>query len=451
MAKLSTIYTCSNCDAQYPKWVGRCSQCGKFGTIATEGQLVSKPSSKGSSATSSQPATTVNLGSLKSVSVPKFSSGYMEVDRVLGGGIAQGGVALITGEPGVGKSTLLLALAGHLGKNVLYVSGEESAEQISGRLQRLGLVGDDIAFTTASEVGSLVQVINHQQPKFVVLDSLQTMISNEAEGAAGSPGQVRAVLASLIEAAKQNKSAIFVIGHVTKEGVAAGPKAVEHLVDVVLQLEGNPNQGLRILRASKNRFGPTDEVGVFQMMDKGLAEVKNPSELFLAERHQGAGSCITAVLEGSRSLLIEVQALVAHSRLAYPKRATTGFDANRLGVLLAVLGERAGVKLNYSDVYINLAGGFRNREPALDLAVMAAVASAALKKPLPHDLVVFGEVGLGGEVRPVMAAEKRLQESGRLGFRQALIPNLGSGIKIPSNMELIPVRAVAEAIDWLRH
>lgn len=450
MAKLSTVYTCSNCDAQYPKWVGRCSQCGKFGTVGTEGVVMQKPSAK-QNFEQAAPAATVNLGSLKSVSVSKFSSGYAEVDRVLGGGIAQGGVTLITGEPGVGKSTLLLALVGRLGKNVLYVSGEESAEQISGRLQRLGLTGDDISFTTASEVGSLVQVINHQQPKFVVVDSLQTMISAQAEGVAGSPGQVRAVLASLIEAAKQNKSAIFVIGHVTKDGVAAGPKAVEHLVDVVLQLEGNPNQGLRILRASKNRFGSTDEVGVFQMAEHGLVEVKNPSELFLAERHQGAGSCITAVLEGSRSLLIEVQALVAHSRLAYPKRATTGFDTNRLSVLLAVLGERAGVKLNYSDVYINLAGGFRNREPALDLAVIAAVASAALKKTLPHDLVVFGEVGLGGEVRPVLAAEKRLQESARLGFRQALIPNLGTGIKTPSGMELIPVRAVVEAIDWLRY
>lgn len=450
MPKLSTVYTCSHCDAQYPKWVGRCSQCGKFGTVGTEGITMQKPSSKLNSVQTT-PATTVNLGSLKTASVPKFSSGYMEVDRVLGGGIAYGGVTLMTGEPGVGKSTLLLALAGRLGKNVLYVSGEESAEQISGRLQRLGLIGDDISFTTASEVGSLVQVINHQQPKFVVVDSLQTMISAHAEGAAGSPGQVRAVLASLIEASKQNKSAIFVIGHVTKEGVAAGPKAVEHLVDVVLQLEGNPNQGLRFLRASKNRFGSTDEVGVFQMEEQGLVEVKNPSELFLAERHQGAGSCITAVLEGSRSLLIELQALVAHSRLAYPKRATTGFDTNRLGVLLAVLGERAGVKLNYSDVYINLAGGFRNREPSLDLAVVVAVASAALKKILPHDLVVFGEVGLGGEVRPVMGAEKRLQESARLGFRQALIPNLGSGIKTPSGMELIPVRAVAEAIDWLRY
>ncbi len=448
-ARLSTVYSCSNCDAQYPRWVGRCSQCGKFGTISTEGTVIQKATVK--SASSVPVADTVNLGSLKSVNVPKFSSGYGEIDRVIGGGIAQSGVTLVTGEPGVGKSTLLLALAGRLGKKVLYVSGEESAEQVSGRLQRLNISGDQISFTTASEVGSLVQVINHQLPQLVVVDSLQTMASGQAEGSAGSPNQVRAVLAGLIEAAKSTKAAIFVIGHVTKEGVAAGPKSIEHLVDVVLQLEGNSNQSLRFLRASKNRFGPTDEVGVFQMEEHGLVEVSNPSALFLAERHQGSGSCITAVLEGTRSLLIELQALVAHSRLAYPKRATAGFDVNRLGMLLAVLGERAGVKLNYSDVYINLAGGFRSREPALDLAVIASVASATLKKPLPHDLIVFGEVGLGGEVRPVVGAEKRLNETSRLGFKQVLMPNLSTKTKLPTGLELIPVRTVAEAVDWLRY
>lgn len=447
-ARLSTVYTCANCDAQYPRWVGRCSQCGKFGTIGTEGTVIQKSSKQTISAA---PAATVNLGSLKSVNVPKFSSSYGEVDRVLGGGIAQAGVTLVTGEPGVGKSTLLLALAGRLGKNVLYVSGEESAEQVSGRLQRLGITGENISFTTASEVGSLVQVINHQLPILVVVDSLQTMMSAQADGAAGSPNQVRAVLASLIEAAKTSKAAIFVIGHVTKEGVAAGPKAIEHLVDVVLQLEGDSAQTLRFLRSNKNRFGPTDEVGVFQMDEQGLVEVANPSEIFLAARHQGAGSCITAVLEGSRSLLIELQALVTHTRLPYPKRATTGFDVNRLNVMLAVLGERAGVKLNYSDVYINLAGGFHNRQPALDLAVVAAVASASLKKVLPNDLVVFGEVGLGGEVRPVQASEKRLSEAKRLGFKQVLMPILPDKAKSPSGLELIPVRTVAEAVDWLRY
>lgn len=450
MVKSSLIYSCSNCDAQYPRWVGRCSQCGKFGTIATEATSVaSVPRSK--SVNTATAATTVNLGSLKNVNVARIKSGFGEVDRVLGGGIAQGGVILMTGEPGVGKSTLLLALAGKIGKKVLYASGEESAEQVSGRLQRLGLTGEEISFTTASEVGSLVQVINHQLPQLVVVDSLQTMSQAQTDGTAGSPTQVRAVLASLIEAAKSTKAAVIVIGHVTKEGVAAGPKSIEHLVDVVLSLDGNSQQSLRFLRANKNRFGPTDEVGVFQMVEQGLEEISNPSELFLAERHQGSGSCITAVLEGSRSLLIELQALVTHTRLAYPKRATAGFDVNRLNMLLAVLGERAQVKLNYSDVYINLAGGFKNREPALDLAVIAAVTSAALKKPLPKDLVVFGEVGLGGEVRPVVGTEKRLREAEHLGFKQALIPNLPANTKVPEGMALVPVRAVAEAVEWLRY
>ena len=298
MTYKNIYYVCSNCDAQYPRWVGRCIQCGKFGTVGTESIVIQKSPTKSVASVSAE---TVNLGSLKTVNVPKFSSSYAEVDRVLGGGIAQGGVTLVTGEPGVGKSTLLLALAGRLGKKVLYVSGEESAEQVSGRLQRLSISGDQISFTTANEVGSLVQVINHQLPQLVVVDSLQTMASGQVEGSAGSPTQVRAVLAGLIETAKSTKAAIFVIGHVTKEGVAAGPKSIEHLVDVVLSLDGSTQQSLRFLRASKNRFGPTDEVGVFQMDEQGLVEVTNPSELFLAERHQGAGSCITAVLEGSLS------------------------------------------------------------------------------------------------------------------------------------------------------
>ncbi len=447
MSKGVIVYVCSYCDAQYPKWVGRCSQCGKFGTVATEGMVLQRPAKISISTSSTQ---TINLGDFKNLRVSKFSSGSTEIDRVLGGGIVAGSVSLVTGEPGVGKSTLFLAMAGHLLQKTLYVSGEESAEQVSLRLQRLGISGENISFTTANEVSGLSQVILNKKPVLVVVDSLQTMFSNTSEGVPGSSTQVRAVLSGLIEAAKQGQSAIFVIGHVTKEGVAAGPKSIEHLVDVVLQLEGSPNQGLRFLRAVKNRFGPTDEVGVFQMGQYGLVEVKNPSEIFLSERHQGAGSCVTAVLEGSRSLLIELQALVTHSRLAYPKRATTGFDVNRLGVLLAVLGERAGVKLNYSDVYINLAGGFRSREPALDLAVVAAVASAALKKPLPSDLVVFGEVGLGGEVRPVLAAEKRINEAQRLGFKQVLLPNLPADSQIVSGIELVMIRTVAEAVDWLK-
>ncbi|HLD86392.1 MAG TPA: DNA repair protein RadA [Patescibacteria group bacterium] len=447
-SRSTVVYTCSNCDAQTPRWVGRCSQCGKFGTVATEGKAVT-PVAR--TKTASAAAETVNLGSFMNVNVVRFPSGFGEVDRVLGGGLAQSSVMLMTGSPGVGKSTLLLALAAACGQPALYASCEESAEQVAARLKRLGLKGDKIAFTTASDAAALAQAIRQQQPRLAVVDSLQTMTHTELESGAGSPAQARAVMAELIEAAKQTKASIVVIGHVTKEGVAAGPKTIEHLVDVVLSLEGASHQPLRFLRANKNRFGPTDEVGVFQMEEQGLLEVTNPSELFLAERHHGAGSCITSVLEGSRSLLIELQALVKHTRLAYPKRATTGFDVNRLGVLLAVLGERAGVKLNYSDVYINLAGGFRSREPSLDLAVIAAVSSAALKRALPQDLIVFGEVGLGGEVRPVVGTEKRMHEAHRLGFKQALTPLLPAKAKLPTGLELVSVRTVTEAVEWIRH
>jgi len=381
--------------------------------------------------------------------VKRLATGWNEVDRVLGGGLVEGSVLLLTGEPGVGKSTLLLALADKCGPT-LYASGEESAEQVSARLKRLGLQGKQLSFTACHEVAAVATTAGQTKPALVIIDSLQTMTTAAEAGASGSPGQARAVVSALVALAKASGAAVVVVGHVTKEGVAAGPKAVEHLVDVVLTLEGAAQQSLRFLRASKNRFGSSDEVGVFQMAENGLVEVQNPSALFLAERHHGAGSCITALVEGSRSLLVEVQALVTRSRFSSPKRATTGFDVNRLQLLLAVLSERAGVRLSWSDVYVNLAGGFKSREPALDLAVAMAVASATLKKPLPIDLVVFGEIGLGGEVRPVAATERRLQEASRLGFKQALIAGLPVNTKVPAGLALAEVKSVAEAVEWMR-
>ncbi len=448
MAKVSIVYACSNCDAQYPKWTGRCSQCGKFGTIGTEGaaiQAARKPVGP-----SSVPAEAVSLSQAGAVQAPKTATGFAEADRVLGGGLAKGSVLLVSGEPGVGKSTLFLAIAGRAA-SALYASGEESAEQVAGRFHRLGLKGESLAFVSSTDVLALTASIRQRLPQLTVVDSLQTFQHPGTDGSLGSPNQVRAVAAELAQTAKATGVPVAIVGHVTKEGIAAGPKTVEHLVDVVLALDGDPHQSLRFLRASKNRFGSTDEVGVFKIDDRGLAEVANPSELFLRERHHGAGSCVTCVLEGSRSLAIELQALVTRAHQSRPTRATTGFDANRLQVLLAVLGERAGVRLNFSDVYINLAGGFRSREPALDLAVCAAVASAALKKTLPQDLMVFGEVGLGGEVRPVTGMGKRLMEAGRLGFKQALVPTLPGDIHPPKDMQVVAVRTVAEAVDWVRH
>lgn len=396
-------------------------------------------------------AVTVELGAIvNETPAVRWPIGLSECDRVLGGGLASGSVSLLTGEPGVGKSTLVLAAAEHLGRPVLYVSGEEAAEQVAARLKRLGLGGGQLTFTTETDVTAVSATVRARGVSLVVIDSLQTMGAPGAGSAAGSPLAMRAALSELVSLAKSTGCAVLVIGHVTKEGLAAGPKTIEHLVDVVLTLEGVPHQALRFLRASKNRFGPTDEIGVFAMDERGFREVPNPSAIFLAERHTGAGSCITALQEGSRSVLIEVQALVTHTRLAYPKRATTGFDANRLQVLLAVLSERAGVRLNYSDVYVNLAGGFRSREPALDLAVCAAVASAAMKKPLPKQVAVFGEVGLGGEVRPVVGAERRLSEAARLGFTEAVTAPFADDAKLPPHLALVGIRNLPELIDWLR-
>jgi len=360
-------------------------------------------------------------------------------------------VVLLSGEPGVGKSTLVLVLAEKCGADVLYASGEESVEQVQGRIKRLGLTAGRLHFTTATDIRAVVESAKQLKPALLVVDSLQTMQLEDIDGAAGSPTQTRGVLSELIALAKNLGMIVLVIGHVTKEGVAAGPKAIEHLVDIVLTLDGAEHQALRFLRASKNRFGPTDEVGVFQMAENGLIEVSNPSALFLAERHSGPGSCVAALLEGSRSLLIEVQALVTRtSNIKYPKRATTGFDLNRLQMLLAVLGERTPIKLDFKDVYVNLAGGFKSREPSLDLAVCLAVTSATLKKILPRDLVVWGEVGLGGEVRPVVAMERRLAEAGRLGFKQALTPKLPANAKLPKDIELVLIKNLTEAVEWMR-
>lgn len=446
MPKTSSVYVCSHCDAQYPKWVGRCSTCGKFGTVSTEAVTLSAAPR---AAAPAQAANVVSLGAAGLPAVERTPAGFSEVDRVLGGGWPRGAVVLLTGEPGVGKSTLLLGLAEHQ-PSALYVSGEESAEQASQRLRRLELRGENLAFASETDISAVVAAAYKASAKLVVVDSLQTMLVSGVEAQVGSPSQARAVLSELVQYAKTSGTVVVIIGHVTKEGLAAGPKTIEHMVDIVLTLEGDGNQRLRFLRASKNRFGQTDEVGVFEMGEQGLVEVSNPSAIFLSERHAGPGSCVTAITEGTRSLLIEVQALVTRSRLAYPKRATTGYDLNRLQVLLAVLQERAGVRLAYSDVYVNLAGGLRSREPALDLAVCLAVASASFKKALPQGLVVFGEVGLGGEVRPVVAAERRLSEAARLGFTQAVVPAVPSSSRLPQKLNLAVVKTIAEAVEWIR-
>jgi DNA repair protein RadA/Sms len=386
---------------------------------------------------------------------PRLSSGTPELDRVLGGGLVPGSVTLLGGEPGVGKSTLALQVAARLaeaGCGVLYVSGEESAEQIRLRADRLGEVPPGVRVLTETEVESVLATWQELAPDFVLVDSIQTMRCEAVDSAAGSVAQVRESAALLAAAAKQQGSALVLVGHVTKEGTLAGPRVLEHLVDVVLAFEGERSHAFRLLRASKNRFGSTQEVGVFTMGEAGLAGVANPSELFLAERSTGApGSCIVPLLEGTRPMLVEIQALVAPATYGVPRRTCMGIEDGRVALLLAVLDRRTDVDLLSRDVYVNVAGGVRVGEPAADLPLCLAIASSRLDVPIPADVAACGEVGLGGEVRRVGRLDLRVTEAARLGFRRVLVPKgtarPGTG---SADCELVPVSNVADAVAWLR-
>lgn len=422
MAKVQTIYQCSNCDAQYPKWMGRCTECGEWSTLEKH-QSVKKRKSISPSASIAQVETLANVSSHGQ---ERIKSTIKEFDRVLGGGIVPGGLILLGGDPGIGKSTLILQVGGKLaeaGKEVLYVSGEESATQVKGRFQRLGLTTDKVKFFGETDLEAIIAVVNQRQPAFVILDSIQTMHTTVVDSEPGSVGQLRAVTSQLVELAKVSGIPILVIGHVTKQGGVAGPRTLEHMVDVVLYLEGDRNHAFRVLRAAKNRYGSTSEVGVFDMQSGGLREVSNPSEIFLAERKKAQpGSVVTAVIEGSRAFLVEVQALVSRSNFGYPQRRSTGFDYNRLQLLVAVLTKKVGLFLGNQDIHVNVAGGFKVGEPAVDLAVCMAIASAAKNKPIAPEMAVFGEVGLGGEIRSVGQLDKRLEEITKMGFSEILMP-----------------------------
>ena len=440
MAKTSILFSCTSCDAQFQKWTGRCFECGNWGSIKEHYSSESSSSPK----TTIPPLEMATLSDISKVNVSRFSTRLPECDRVFGGGIVPGSLTLLGGEPGIGKSTLSLQLATAI-TPTLYISGEESTEQISLRAKRLQASSNPLKLVNAVNIERICATIIKESPQLVILDSIQTVYSPEASGSSGSPNQIRSCTVQLMSVAKKYNIAIIIIGHVTKDGAVAGPKTLEHLVDTVLYLEGDRHHSYRMLRAVKNRFGSTDELGVFDMTETGLHSVENPSAALLEERGASMpGSVVTCLLEGSRPLLVEVQALLTKTAFGYPQRKASGFDLNRLHVLLAVLEKRAGLSLTQYDVHINVVGGIKANEPGADLAVCLAVASAYKDVSLGNDLVVFGEVGLGGEVRSVTQAEKRLKECAHLGMKRVI---LGHKKKLTSNdLTIISVKSIPELI-----
>jgi DNA repair protein RadA/Sms len=452
VAKRRSVYACTECGAQSPRWLGRCPQCGSWSTLVEE--VESPPSRAAEFVTPALGATAGRAIPLREVAgggAPRIPTGIGELDRVLGGGLVPGAVVLLGGEPGIGKSTLALQLAASLTQrnaNVLYVTGEESAEQIRLRAERLPEMPEDMRVLAETRAEAIAEPWRETKPVLVLVDSIQTLQTERVESAAGSVAQVRECAALLATAAKSTQTAVVLVGHVTKEGGLAGPRVLEHLVDVVLFFEGDRGHSYRVLRAVKNRFGSTLEVGVFSMGESGLVAVENPSELFLAERRTGTpGSCVVPLLEGTRPILLEVQALVAPATYGTARRTAIGFDEGRLALLLAVLARRGNIDALASDVYLNATGGVRITEPAADLGVVLAVASSRLDLPIPSDAAAIGEVGLGGEVRRVARLEPRVKEAARLGFRRILVPR-ASATAMPG-AELVPIDGVAEAVAWL--
>jgi len=425
------MFICTNCDAQSTKWSGRCLECQHWGTIQEQEETSARSSSV--SVTKAKAKSPTELKNLKAQNEQdRINIGDAELNRVLGGGIVKGSLTLIAGEPGIGKSTLVAGIAGYIASTqtpVLYVSGEESAQQLKSRFDRLHVELDFISFLEMTSVEELVATLEKEKPALVIIDSVQTLYSHQIDAQAGSPTLVRYATSCLLELAKRTNISLLLVGQVTKDGTVAGPKTLEHLVDTVLSLTGEPSHELRILEATKNRFGATDEIGVFEMTAEGMKAVENPSARFLSERVNVAGSVIATVREGSRIFLVEVQALVEKSFYGTPVRRANGMDQNRLQMLIAILSKRAGLHLGESDVYVNVVGGMQLKEPAADLAVCAAIMSAAKNKTDEEPIVYIGEVGLGGEVRNVMAVDKRVTEAKRMGVEKAVTPKTIKSVK----------------------
>ena len=452
--KSKTMFFCTECGNETPKWAGRCSACGAWNSI------VEQPEQKKSSKIEKKPfnKTSVklkNITDLHGDEEIRFSTGMRELDRVLGGGAVKGSLVLVGGAPGIGKSTLMLQICKKLGEQfrVLYISGEESVHQLKLRAKRLQAENESLYVLSETNLGDVIECVYEERPDVLIVDSIQTLYDEELNSPAGSVGQVKNCTMKLMQLAKEGNVTVFVIGHVNKDGFIAGPKVLEHMVDCVLYFEGEQHMAYRILRAAKNRFGATNEIGVFEMMDCGLREVEKPSEMLLSGRPEDApGSCVTCVMEGARPVLAEIQALIAPSNANYPRRTCNGLDTNRASMLLAVLEKRGKLKVSQCDAFFTIIGGLTLDEPAADLATLVAIASSYLDKPIPAKLAAVGEVGLSGEVRSISHAQQRLGEVQRLGFTKCIIPAQQlDKLRTPKDLQLIPVKNVGQVLQLLVH
>ncbi len=447
MARAKSVYVCSECGASALQWFGACPACGAAGTLT---ETIAERASAHRYAPPVPAAAPVPLAQIETRELGRLASGIGELDRVLGGGLVAGQVVLLAGDPGIGKSTLLLQCASALKSSSLYVSGEESAEQIALRARRLALPAGRVRLLAEIQLERIVAALEAERPQVAVIDSIQTLYSEQMQSAPGSVAQVRECAAQLTRLAKRNGTAILLIGHVTKEGAIAGPRVLEHIVDTVLHFEGDPHSAFRLVRAIKNRFGAVNELGVFAMTEKGLRAVSNPSALFLSRHERDvAGACVLATLEGTRPLLVEIQALVDKAQAPTPRRLSVGLEQNRLAMLLAVLHRHAGIATVDQDVFVNAVGGVRIAEPAADLAVSLAVVSSLTGRAIPGRTAAFGEVGLAGEVRPAPRGQERLKEAAKLGFDRAIVPKANRA-KAVAGIELIEVERVDQAVEALR-
>ena len=444
--KSKVVFYCTNCGYESLKWLGKCPDCNAWNSFAEEEKITTK------NPVPRQTSAPEKIGEISIKRETRISSGFPEVDRVLGGGFISGELILLSGEPGIGKSTLVLQIAKNLGKDwsVLYSSGEESKEQIKYRANRLGITGENILVAAENNFENIAEIVNSQKPEFLIIDSIQTMYTSDIDSAPGTVSQAREISGKLLKLAKESGMTVIIIGHITKDGGIAGPKLLEHMVDVVLYFEGEKYYQYRSLRSYKNRFGSSSEIGIFEMVNEGLKEVPNPSKFLLQERAENSpGSVITAIFEGSRSILLEVQALVGESHYNQGRRVSTGYDYNRINMIIAVLEKKLGLHLSGNDIFVNIAGGIKVAEPAIDLAIALAIVSSYRNRSIDQDMIVLGEIGLSGEVRSVSNLEKRIKEAEKMGFFKVIAPHNNKSTKVEGDIRLHKVKNIENAILFI--